>query len=58
MLLDDNFTKNSIIWEYLVNLHRILNANDRVERILFKEIDGGIEILIFELNDDHYGNKK
>ena len=58
MLLDDNFTKNSIIWEFLVNLHRILNANSRVERILFKEIDGGIEILIIELNDDHYGNKK
>ena len=58
MLLDDNFTKNSIIWEFLVNLHRILNANGRVERILFKEIDGGIEILIIELNDDPYGNKK
>lgn len=58
MLLDDNFTKNSIIWEFLVDLHRILNANGRVERILFKEIDGGIEILIIELNDDHYGNKK
>lgn len=58
MLLDDNFTKNSIIWEFLVNLHRILNANGRVERILFKEIDGGIEILIIELKDDHYGNKK
>jgi len=58
MLLDDNFTKNSIIWEFLVYLHRIINANGRVERILFKEIDGGIEILIIELNDDHYGNKK
>ena len=56
MLLDDNFTKNSIIWEFLVNLHRILNANGRVERILFKEIDGDIEILIIELKDDHYGN--
>ena len=58
MLLDDNFTKNSIIWELFVYLHRILNANGRVERILFKEIDGGIEILIIELIDDHYGNKK
>lgn len=29
-----------------------------IERILFKEVDGGIEILIIELNDDHYGNKK
>ena len=41
-----------------VYLSSVRPVNGRVERILFKEIDGGIEILIIELNDDHYGNKK
>lgn len=41
-----------------VYLSSVRPVNGRVERILFKEIDGGIEILIIELNDDHYGNEK
>ncbi|MGM9763445.1 MAG: hypothetical protein ACI3ZQ_05450 [Candidatus Cryptobacteroides sp.] len=41
-----------------VNLSSVRPVNGRVERVLFKEIDGGIEIMIVELNDDHYGNKK
>ena len=35
---------------------RIING--RVERLLFKEIDDGIKILLIEINENHYGNKK
>lgn len=40
------------------DLSSVRPVNGRVERILFKEIDEGIEISIIELNNDHYGNKK
>ena len=29
-----------------------------VERIIFREFDGGIRITILSLDDTHYGNKK
>jgi hypothetical protein len=29
-----------------------------VERILFREFDGGIRITVLSLDDTHYGNKK
>lgn len=32
--------------------------NGRVERLLFKENDGGIEISLIEINMNHYGKKK
>ena len=32
--------------------------NNRVERLLFRETDTGLEITLIELNNDHYGNKK
>ena len=32
--------------------------NGRVERLLFKEYDGGIKIVLLDLNESHYGNKK
>ena len=32
-------------------------VNGRVERLLFRETEDGIEITIIELNNDHYGNK-
>lgn len=31
---------------------------DTVERILFREFDGGIIITVLSLDDTHYGNKK
>lgn len=31
--------------------------NGRVERILFRGTEDGIEITLIELNNDHYGNK-
>lgn len=34
---------------------RVLNG--RVERLLFRETEDGIEITLIELNTDHYGNK-
>jgi len=30
--------------------------NNRVERLIFKELDGGIKIIMMELNQNHYGN--
>lgn len=41
-----------------VLLSSVRPVNGRIERVLFKELDGGVEITIIELNDDHYGNKK
>lgn len=35
---------------------RIMNG--RVERLIFKETEDGIEITIIEINETHYGNKK
>ena len=35
---------------------RVLNG--MVERILFREYDGGIIITVLSLDDTHYGNKK
>ena len=33
-------------------------VNGKVERLLFKETENGLEITLLELNEDHYGNKK
>ncbi len=33
-------------------------VNGMVERILFREFDGGISIKVLSLDDTHYGNKK
>ena len=33
-------------------------VNGMVERILFREFDGGIRIIVLGLDDTHYGNKK
>jgi plasmid maintenance system killer protein len=41
-----------------VNLSSVRVMNGRVERLLFNEINDGIEITIIELNSNHYGNKK
>ena len=40
------------------NLSSVRIVNNRVERLLFRELEDGIEIIIIELNNDHYGNKK
>lgn len=32
--------------------------NNRVERLLFTEHEGGIEIRLIEINTKHYGNKR
>lgn len=41
-----------------IQLSSVRIANNRVERLLFREIEGGLEITIIELNENHYGNKK
>ena len=33
-------------------------VNGMVERILFREFDGGIRTTVLSLDDTHYGNKK
>ena len=33
-------------------------VNGMVERIIFREFDGGIRITVLSLDDTHYGNKK
>lgn len=33
-------------------------VNGMVERILFREFEGGIKITVLSLDDTHYGNKK
>jgi len=38
-------------------LSSIRVVNGKVERLLFRETEDGIEITIIELNNDHYGNK-
>lgn len=32
--------------------------NGYVERLIFEEYENGIKVLVLELNNDHYGNKK
>lgn len=32
--------------------------NGRVERLIFEEFDGGIRIVLIEINESHYGRKK
>ena len=32
--------------------------NGRVERLVFEEIDDGVEIISLELDREHYGNKE
>lgn len=40
------------------NLSSVRVLNNCIERLLFKELEDGIEITVIELNSDHYGNKK
>ena len=39
-------------------LSSIRIVNGMVERILFREFEGGIRISVLSLDDTHYGNKK
>lgn len=41
-----------------IDLSSVRVMNGRVERLLFREIDNGIEIILIELNETHYGKKK
>ena len=43
---------------YLHGLSSIRVVNGMVERIIFREFDGGISITVLSLDDTHYGNKK
>ena len=39
-------------------LSSIRVVNGMVERIIFREFEGGIRITVLSLDDSHYGNKK
>jgi plasmid maintenance system killer protein len=39
-------------------LSSIRVVNGMVERIIFREFDGGISIIVLNLDDKHYGKKK
>lgn len=41
-----------------ISLSSVRVFNSRVERLLFRETETGLEITLIELNEDHYGNKK
>ncbi|MCD8310363.1 MAG: hypothetical protein LUB83_04020 [Prevotellaceae bacterium] len=41
-----------------IGLSSVRILNNRVERLLFREMEDGICITIIELNETHYGNKK
>ena len=41
-----------------VSLSSVRIFNNRVERLLFRETEMGLEITLIELKNDHYGNKK
>lgn len=40
------------------NVSSVRVMNGRVERLIFNELNDGIEIVVLELNVTHYGNKK
>ena len=51
----------SFLYEQLAGtngMSSIRVINGMVERILFREFDGGIRITVLSLDDTHYGNKK
>ena len=41
-----------------ISLSSVRIFNNRVERLLFRETETGLEITLIELNEDHYANKK
>lgn len=41
-----------------INLSSVRIMPGRVERLLFRETEDGIDITILELNTTHYGNKR
>lgn len=41
-----------------ISLSSVRIFNNRVERLLFRETETGLEILLIELNENHYGYKK
>lgn len=41
-----------------ISLSSVRIMNGRVERLIFKETEDGLEITLIELNQTHYGKKK
>lgn len=44
--------------KHVGNLSSLRLANGHIERLLFSEHDDGIEVVLIEIDDTHYGNKK
>lgn len=54
-------TYSYLHYEKLKHSSRALSSvrimNNRIERLIFEELEDGIRIILVELNTDHYGNK-
>lgn len=55
-LVEYSFLHYEKLKHYDLSSIRILPR--RVERLLFREMEDGVEVVIIELDDTHYGNKK
>ena len=65
ILQDEENTDNLKLISYLhyeklkhIGLSSVRIIPNRVERLLFKETEDGITIVVIEINEKHYGNKK
>ena len=41
-----------------IGLSSVRLVNGKVERLLFKETDNGVEVELIEIDENHYGKKK
>lgn len=51
---------SSLHYEKLKHQTRVLSSvrimNNRIERLIFEELEDGVKIVLVELNTNHYGN--
>lgn len=65
ILQNEDSTEDLKAYSYLhyeklkhIGLSSVRIIPNRVERILFRETEDGITIVVIEINEKHYGNKK
>ena len=57
-LSDFSFLKYEKLKYNLSSLSSVRIVNNRVERLIFTEHEGGILVKLLEINQEHYGKKK
>ena len=57
-LSDISFLKYEKLKYNLSGLSSVRIVNNRVERLIFTEHEGGILVKLLEINQEHYGKKK